>query len=209
MTTAHDEPRSGEGRDEPRERDRAPVEHFERLARESDDPWDYATSDYEQAKYRRTLAYLPAETGRTLELGCSVGVFTAMLAPRASHLVAVDFSPTALARARERIEDAGETNVELLERRLPEGMPDGPFDTIVCAEVLYYWSAEVVVEGIRRIEAVLAPGGTLLAVHWRHPDPRRELDGDDVHAILDEHTALVLDASRTDPDYLLDRWCGR
>ena len=37
-----------------------------------------------------------------------------------------------------------------------------------------------------RIEAALAPGGTLLAVHWRHPDPRRELTGDDVHAILDE-----------------------
>ena len=30
--------------------DRAPVEHFERLARESADPWGYATSDYEQGK---------------------------------------------------------------------------------------------------------------------------------------------------------------
>ena len=47
---------------------------------------------------------LPERTGRTLELGCSVGVFTAMLAPRASHLVAVDFSPTALERARRRVE---------------------------------------------------------------------------------------------------------
>jgi SAM-dependent methyltransferase len=204
---AHDEPRTSEDRAD--RRDRAPVEHFERLARESEDPWDYATSEYEQGKYRGTLAYLPAETGRTLELGCSVGVFTAMLSPRASHLVAVDFSPTALARARERLADAGATNVELLERRLPEGMPDGPFDTIVCAEVLYYWSADLVVQSVRRIEAALAPGGTLLAVHWRHPDPRRELTGDDVHEILDERTALVLDASRTEPDYLLDRWCKR
>ncbi|HEX4729673.1 MAG TPA: SAM-dependent methyltransferase, partial [Solirubrobacterales bacterium] len=60
-------------------RDRAPVEHFERLARESADPWAYATSKYEQGKYRTTLEYLPDHTGRTLELGCSVGVFTAML----------------------------------------------------------------------------------------------------------------------------------
>jgi SAM-dependent methyltransferase len=204
---AHDEPRTSEDRAD--RSDRAPVEHFERLARESEDPWDYATSDYEQGKYRRTLTYLPVQTGRTLELGCSIGVFTAMLAPRASHLVAVDFSPTALARARERLAGAGITNVELLERRLPEGMPDGPFDTIVCAEVLYYWSADLVIEGVRRIEAALAPGGTLLAVHWRHPDPRRELTGDDAHEILDERTALVLDASRTEPDYLLDRWCKR
>lgn len=210
MTTAHDERRAGdEGRDrgEREARDRAPVEHFERLARESADPWDYETSEYEQAKYRRTLAHLPTSTGRTLELGCSVGVFTAMLAPRASHLVAVDFSPTALARARARL--AGADHIELLERRLPEGMPDGPFDTIVCAEVLYYWTADLVIEGMSRIEAALAPGGTLLAVHWRHPDPRRELTGDDVHAILDERTSLALDASYTEPDYLLDRWCKR
>jgi SAM-dependent methyltransferase len=184
--------------------DRAPVEHFERLARGSEDPWDYATSEYEQGKYRQTLDYLPKRTGRTLELGCSVGVFTAMLAPRCERLVAVDFSPTALERARERLR--GAENVELLRRRLPEEMPDGPFDTIVCAEVLYYWSADLVRDGLRRIEAALAPGGTLLAVHWRQADPRRELTGDDVHAILDEETALALDASRTTPDYLLDRW---
>jgi SAM-dependent methyltransferase len=185
-------------------RDRAPVEHFERLARESADPWDYATSAYEQAKYRTTLEYLPERTRRTLELGCSVGVFTAMLAPRCEHLVAVDFSPTALERAAERLDGVG--NVELLLRRLPEEMPVGPFETIVCAEVLYYWSADLVEEGVARIEAALALGGTLLAVHWRHPDPRRELIGDDVHAILDEATSLVLDASQTTPDYLLDRW---
>jgi hypothetical protein len=91
--------------------DRAPVEHFERLARESPGPWGYATNSYEQAKYRATLDHLPERPGRTLELGCSVGVFTAMLAPRCAHLVAVDFSPTALERARERL--GGAENVEL------------------------------------------------------------------------------------------------
>jgi SAM-dependent methyltransferase len=186
---------------------RAPVEHFERLARESEDPWSYATSEYEQAKYRHTLDHLPAHPGRTLELGCSVGVFTAMLAPRCRSLLAVDFSPTALERARERLRDAPQ--VEFERRRLPEEMPDGPFDTIVCAEILYYWSADLVREGVRRMEAALAPGGTLLVVSWRHGDPRRELNGDDVHALVDEATMLRLDASRTTPDYLLDRWVAR
>jgi SAM-dependent methyltransferase len=185
-------------------RDRAPVEHFERLTRESADPWGYATSEYEQGKYRTTLEYLPERTGRTLELGCSVGVFTAMLAPRCAHLLAVDFSPSALEHAKRRL--AGVDNVELERRRLPEETPVGPFDTIVCAEILYYWSAELVEEGVARMEAALAPGGTLMAVHWRHPDPRRELIGDDAHAIFDEATSLVLDTSRTTPDYLLDRW---
>ena len=187
--------------------DRAPVEHFERLARESDDPWRYATSEYEQAKYRQTLDYLPARPGRTLELGCSVGVFTAMLAPRCRTLLAVDFSPTALERARERLRDVPQ--VEFERRRLPEEMPEGPFDTIVCAEILYYWSAGLVREGVRRMEAALAPGGTLLVVSWRHGDPRRELNGDDAHALVDDATRLRLDASRTTPDYLLDRWVAR
>jgi SAM-dependent methyltransferase len=191
----------------PTSRDRAPVEHFERLARESEDPWRYESSAYEQRKYRHTLEYLPERTGRTLELGCSIGVFTAMLAPRASHLVAVDFSPTALERARRRLRDA--ENVELRCRRLPEEMPAGPFDTIVCAEILYYWSAPLVLDGLRRMEAALAPGGTLVAVHWRHPDRRRELTGDDVHAIIDAETSLATEARYATPDYLLDRRVAR
>jgi SAM-dependent methyltransferase len=198
---------SARGTDSRAARDRAPVEHFERLARESEDPWDYATSDYEQRKYRRTLGYLPEQTGRTLELGCSVGVFTAMLAPRCEWLLAVDFSPTALERARERV--AGAEHVELRRCRLPEEMPRGPFDTIVCAEILYYWSADLVRDGLRRMEAELAPGGTFLAVHWRHPDRRRELTGDDVQAIIDAETRLEPGARFATPDYLLDRRVAR
>jgi cyclopropane fatty-acyl-phospholipid synthase-like methyltransferase len=186
------------------ERERAPVEHFERLATESADPWDYETSAYEQAKYRRTLAALPRRTGRTLELGCSVGVFTAMLAPRCESLLAVDFSPTALAHARRRL--VGTENVELAERHLPEQMPPGPFETIVCAEVLYYWSPALVREGLTMMERALAPGGTLLAVHWRGRDPRRELNGDDVHRILRADTGLRWETRAQSPDYLLDRW---
>jgi SAM-dependent methyltransferase len=183
--------------------DRAPVEHFERLARESEDPWNYATSTYEQGKYRRTLDYLPEEPGRTLELGCSVGVFTAMLAPRCRTLLAVDFSPTALKRAAERLRD--DPHVSFSRRRLPEEMPDGPFDTIVCAEILYYWSADLVREGVRRMEAALAPGGTLLVVSWRHGDPRRDLDGDDVQVILDAESRLASVARLATEDYLIDR----
>jgi SAM-dependent methyltransferase len=192
----------------PEGRDRAPVEHFERLARESEDPWDYATSEYEQRKYRHTLEYLPEQTGRTLELGCSVGVFTEMLAPRASCLLAVDFSPTALERARRRLRGSRH-HVQLLRRSLPEEMPAGPFDTIVCAEILYYWSGPLVRLGLQRMEAALAPGGTLLTVHWRHPDPRRELTGDDVNAIIDAETRLGSEARFATPDYLLDRRVAR
>ena len=88
-------------------------------------------------------------------------------------------------------------------------MPEGPFDTIVCAEVFYYWSAPLVRDGLHLMEKALAPGGTLLAVHWRHPDPRRELTGDDVHAIFDAETRLESEARFATPDYLLDRRVAR
>jgi SAM-dependent methyltransferase len=188
-------------------RRRAPVSHFERLAAESEDPWDYATSSYEQAKYGRTLAALPERTGRTLELGCSVGVFTALLAPRCESLLAIDFSPTALGRAADRL--AAVANVELACQVLPEQTPEGPFETIVCAEILYYWSPSLVRSGLARMENALAPGGTLLAVHWRGSDPRRELDGDDVHRILRGETRLHWEAGEATADYLLDRWSAR
>jgi SAM-dependent methyltransferase len=185
-------------------RDRAPVEHFERLARGSNDPWEYATSAYEQAKYRRTIACLPERIDSALELGCSVGVFTALLAPRCERLLAVDFSPTSLARAAERVGDRA--GVELRQATLPEEMPIGPFSAIVCSEILYYWSPELVREGLRRIESALAPGGALVAVHWRGGDPRRELDGDAVHAILRAEAKLLHRAEESNPEFLLDSW---
>lgn len=184
--------------------DRAPVDHFERLSRGSADPWNYACSEYEQEKYRRTLSYLPERVGAALELGCSVGVFTAMLAPRCERLLALDFSPTALARARRRL--AGAENVELRQALLPEELPSGPFAAIVCSEILYYWSEELVVAGLRGMEAALAPGGTLVAVHWRPGDPRRELDGDAVHAILRREVRLRYVGGESTADFLLESW---
>jgi len=186
---------------------RAPVRHFERLALQSEDPWEYASSQYEQDKYRNTLEFLPDVPGRVLEMGCSIGVFTEMLAPRCVSLMAVDFSPTALARAEARV--GHRPNVELQLRTLPEEMPEGPFDTIVCAEVLYYWDTPLVVDALSRMETALAPGGTLLCVHWRGSDERRSLNGDDVHRILGEETLLDWQTGSSTADYLLDSWKAR
>lgn len=183
---------------------RAPAAHFERLADESVDPWGYETSTYEQAKYRRTLEFLPARTGRSLEMGCSAGVFTEMLAPRCDALLAVDFSPTALDRAERRLAGHPEVSFEL--RTLPEETPAGPFDTILCCEVLYYWDTDLITDGLRRIESALAPGGTFLAVHWRGADSRRPLVGDDVHGILRSESILAWQDGEVNDDYFIDRW---
>ena len=139
---------------------------------------------------------------RALEVGCSIGVFTVMLAPLCDELQAVDVSERAVATARERL--AGFPHARVERRRLPEETPEGHFDVVVASEVLYYWPKEVMLEALRRFEEVLAPGGVLLAVHWRKKTKTYPLQGDEVHALLVEHTRLTNTTAVVEPEYRLD-----
>ena len=70
---------------------------FEARYRTQGDPWSYTSSAYEQRKYAATLAACgPGPFGRALELGGSIGVFSAQLAPRCHHLTTIDAAPTAV-----------------------------------------------------------------------------------------------------------------
>lgn len=53
-------------------------------------------------------------------------------------------------------------------------------------------------------ESVLAPGGALLAVHWRRETRTYPLQGDEVHELLAAHTGLTPTESVTEPDYRID-----
>ena len=56
---------------------------FEARYRADPDPWGYLASEYERKKYAATLAACgPGPFACALELGGSIGVFSAMLAPR-------------------------------------------------------------------------------------------------------------------------------
>jgi predicted TPR repeat methyltransferase len=178
-------------------------EYFEGLYAESDDPWNFEASEYEQDKYARTLAVLGERTfRRALEAGASIGVFTEMLSDRCDELLAVDVSERAVAAARRRL--SGRKHVKVERRTLPEEMPDGPFDLIVASEVLYYFPREEMLSVLRGFERELARGGVLLAVHWRRKTETYPLQGDEVHDLLVEHTQLVNRGTIIEPDYRLD-----
>ena len=82
-------------------RERLGREYFDELYARSRDPWSFETSEYERNKYERTLSVLARRRyRRALEVGCSIGVFTAMLAPLCDELLAVDVSEKAIAVAR-------------------------------------------------------------------------------------------------------------
>jgi SAM-dependent methyltransferase len=186
-------------------KERLDREYFEKLYERSPDPWGFETSPYERRKYERTLDVLQGRQRgyrNALEVGCSIGVFTAMLAPLCDELWGVDVSEKAVASARERL--ASFPHVRVARRRLPEETPEGPFDLIVASEVLYYWPKEVMLAALRRLEEVLAPGGALLAVHWRKETKTYPLQGDEVHELLLRNTRLANTTTTLEPEYRLD-----
>ncbi|MGO9961462.1 MAG: glycosyltransferase [Solirubrobacteraceae bacterium] len=128
------------------------------------DPWGYS-SDYEQRKYKQTLAMLPqGSIEQCLEIGCAEGHFTVQLAPRVRQLVAADISRVALARAAERC--AGFSNVRFLPLDLSSSEIPGGQNVIVCSEILYYLAdREVLDNAAKRIAAALVPGGHLVMAH--------------------------------------------
>ncbi len=184
------------------------LERFERLYQDSPDPWGYRTSDYEQAKYAATLKALPSSAhGLALEVGCSIGVFTGLLAARCEHVVAIDFSLSAIELARRNL--AGVDNVDLLRASFPEDTPPGSWDLVVCSEILYYLQPAQLEDAIGWIRMQLSYGASVLVVSWRGIGAVEPLTGDQVHDRLavDLATWHTLDA-RTD-EYRLDRFDGR
>jgi len=139
--------------------------YFESLYRENPDPWGFERLPYEQAKYDDTLAALEGRRfGRVLEVGCSIGVLTARLAPLADELVAVDVSDTALARARTRC--GAFENVRFERLRMPAEAPQGTFDLILLSEVIYYWDSADLAAAAAYLRDAVRPEGWLLMVHF-------------------------------------------
>ncbi len=135
------------------------------------DPWDYGRAA-EQLRMQRALEMLGSAIGgarpvRTLEIGCAEGIFTAMLAARCDSLLALDLSPLALARARERNRARMNVSFERWDL-LHDPLPTGTFDLVVIMSVLEYVFRPRDLRIARdRLADLLAPGGYLLVSNVR------------------------------------------
>jgi hypothetical protein len=140
---------------------------FERLYAEKGDPWGYFTRPYEHEKYRQTLQFALehcAGTGLALEVGCSVGVFTKLMAGAFDNVLALDLSREAL-RIAER-ELAETPNVEVRQGDfLALDLGRRTFDVIFFAEVLYYVPDDRAADVCRTLEQLLADRGVFVVVH--------------------------------------------
>ena len=109
---------------------------FEELWKKGD-PWQFETSAFEREKYEAEIAALGGRRySRVLEIGCGAGCFTRSLARIADQIIAIDISPTAIARAR----TIGLDTVDFKVANIMDYNPrvEGPWDLIVLNETICY-----------------------------------------------------------------------
>jgi SAM-dependent methyltransferase len=184
-----------------------PPAWFDTLYADADDPWDFATSDYERAKYQATLAAVGSGHRRALEVGCSIGVLTRQLAARCQQLLAIDVAEAALDQARQRC--AGLANVAFQRLRLPDEVPPGCFDLVLLSEVGYYWTAPDLARFLTWLRRALTVDGLFVLVHWTG-ETDYPLTGDAVHerALAETSDFLAPVAVRREANYRLDALAG-
>jgi len=137
---------------------------FEKRYLERGDYWNYETSDYERAKYRRTMDFIMERrsgNASVLEVGCSIGVFTELLAAEFEHVTAIDISREALALAAQRPSLANTRFIRSDLRQLPA---TSRYDVIVCAEILYYLPEEDVARVVNKLADLVTDRGIVVTV---------------------------------------------
>jgi len=169
------------------------------------DPWRFATSGYELGRYQATLNALSrTDYGTVYEPGCSVGVLTAQLARVARHVIATDFAPSAVARARERC--AALPNVEILCASAATYVPEPALDLVVFSEIGYYFELSELARIGRVLAHRLKRQGEFLAVHWLGHSADHLIHGDVVHETLRRTLPLTWIRAERHPQFRIDCW---
>jgi SAM-dependent methyltransferase len=178
--------------------------YFDALYASSPDPWDFAASPYERGKYALTVSAMPKPRYRSaLEVGCSIGVLTRLIAARCDAVLAIDAARAALAEAKRRCADLPSVRFEQM--FVPEQWPDGLFELILLSEVVYYLSREDVGRLAARVTRSLPAGGSVLLVHWTGPTDY-PLSGDEAVALFIEEmgAACLIERANRYAEFRLD-----
>lgn len=141
-----------------------------------------------EAFYGAVTDALPKDGKQFLELACGTGILTTRI--RKKHpdaaLTCIDRSPAMLAIARQKPDAAGAT---LLEGDALNPWPDGPYDAVVSTFCIIAFDHDVQASLLRRIHAVLRPGGVCITgCSVRPKDPAEE------GRLLDAWEAFMQDA---------------
>jgi hypothetical protein len=162
---------------------------FEQMYAASDDPYGFAESEKEAAKYAVTLELCgDGPFDSALELGCSIGVFTSLLAPSCRRLLAIDISELAVNAARDRL--AAQPHVTIERRTLPHEMPTNEFDLVVASDIFCYWDTDTLARAVGPLEASIGPGGRLVVCHSLDGGVPKAQTAESVHSLLRDRLSL-------------------
>jgi SAM-dependent methyltransferase len=180
-----------------------PRAYFDGLYASNSDPWRLATRWYEERKREITAAsLLRPRYASGLEIGCSVGELTAVLAQRCDQLLAVDLSAAAVESATART--AAFPGVRIAVADATVDFPEGLFDLVVLSEVAYYWDATTLRALLAELKRHLDADATVVACHWRHPVQDYPLGGDAAHDIIRAELGMHSLVVHREDDFLLE-----
>jgi SAM-dependent methyltransferase len=108
--------------------------------------------------------HVAAGARRILDLGCASGALGAALKARGAYVVGVESDPRYAARARERLDEVIEADLETV-----DPAPLGRYDVLVAGDVLEHLTDPWAV--LRRFAGIVEPGGTVVVSlpnvrHW-------------------------------------------
>lgn len=120
--------------------------------------------------------------GRTADIGCGSGREVGWLNANGYRAQGFDASDGLLTEARRRYPDASFVRAELPELA---GLAETSFDNVLCETVLMHLARNDVMPSVRRIRAILRPGG-ILYLSWRvtENDDQRDNHGR-LYAVVD------------------------
>ena len=158
------------------------VPDFDTLYRDDPDPWQVASSFYEQRKQAVLLASLTRATyASAWDPGCGTGELAAQLVHRADSVRATDASAEAVRLTAARCAQLPQVAVGRLRQPDHPDPGGGGFDLIVVAEFAYYLPATDRAEMWRTVSSAAAEVAEIVVIHWRHRPHDAHLSGFDVN----------------------------
>lgn len=141
-------------------------EFLQRYAKKSDDAWGYLHSPGHAARAARILSGLAGwRAGSLLEVGCAQGFLTKSLLLQADHVVACDLSEEAARRAEAWC--AAGARGQFVACDVRQQLPEGPFDTCVLSDALYYSSPAEIRSLAGSLHRIMpAPRRLIFANEW-------------------------------------------
>jgi SAM-dependent methyltransferase len=161
--------------------DKVLQDKFEQHYLSSSEPWNYSASGAEKLRFKRVMALarqFAPKPEQVLDVGCSLGQFTVLMAGYANTTWAIDISPTAVKQCQENIGHKVE-GIEFLVSTLADvDLPPASLDVIFYCDGInsHQISGEELAETVKKTRLLLKPGGIIIFtdyLHYRYFDQLR------------------------------------